>query len=150
MLRRILTKYHDILIVNGTIVPDRLCISMKTIEEIKKEDLISKNSLVVKAAFVSVILAAIVDIALKKDMAVTLSIIIAGGIGVGIVASPKSSCPPSPIWLTANHDLASQTESAFEKSTKPFCSLKMIYQIIILNHSNPSGLFVHRNTNWGV
>jgi hypothetical protein len=29
---------------------------MKTIEEIRKEDLISKNSLVVKAAFVSVIL----------------------------------------------------------------------------------------------
>lgn len=64
---------------------------MKTIEEIKKEDLISKNSLVVKAAFVSVIMAALVDIALKKDMAVALSIIIAGEIGVGIVAAPKSS-----------------------------------------------------------
>ncbi|MBT2687044.1 chemotaxis protein [Bacillus sp. ISL-47] len=60
---------------------------MKTIDEIKKEDLISKNSLVVKAALISVILAALVDIALKKDMAVILSIIIAGGIGVGIVAA---------------------------------------------------------------
>ena len=59
---------------------------MKTIEEIKKEDLIRKNSLVVKAAFVCVILAALVDIAMKKELAVILSIIIAGGVGVGIVA----------------------------------------------------------------
>ncbi|WP_102274616.1 methyl-accepting chemotaxis protein [Cytobacillus massiliigabonensis] len=59
---------------------------MKTIEEIKKEDLLRKNSLVVKAAFVCVILAALFDIVMKKDMAVVLSIIIAGGIGVGIVA----------------------------------------------------------------
>lgn len=59
---------------------------MKTIEEIKKEDLIRKNSLVVKAAFVCVILAALVDIVMKKEMAVILSIIIAGGVGVGIVA----------------------------------------------------------------
>ncbi|WP_313798334.1 hypothetical protein [Cytobacillus sp.] len=60
---------------------------MRTIEEIKKEDLLRKNSLVVKAAFVCVILAALVDIVMKKDIAVVLSIIIAGGIGVGIVAA---------------------------------------------------------------
>lgn len=60
---------------------------MKTIEELKKEDLLRKNSLVVKSAFVCVILAALVDIVMKKDMAVVLSIIIAGGIGVGIVAA---------------------------------------------------------------
>ncbi|MFE8695496.1 methyl-accepting chemotaxis protein [Cytobacillus sp. FJAT-53684] len=59
---------------------------MKTIEEIKKEDLIRKNALVVKAAFVCVILAAIVDIAMKKELAIILSIIIAGGVGVSIIA----------------------------------------------------------------
>ncbi|WP_057765657.1 methyl-accepting chemotaxis protein [Cytobacillus praedii] len=59
---------------------------MKTIEEIKMEDLLRKNSLVVKAAFSCVILAAFVDIVMKKDIAVILSIIFAGGIGVGIVA----------------------------------------------------------------
>jgi methyl-accepting chemotaxis protein len=47
---------------------------MKTIEEIKKEDLLRKNSLVVKAAFSCVILAAFVDIVMKKDIAVILSI----------------------------------------------------------------------------
>ncbi|MBP2240827.1 methyl-accepting chemotaxis protein [Cytobacillus eiseniae] len=60
---------------------------MKTIEEIKKEDLNRKNSLVVKATLLCVILAALVDIAMKKDVAVILSIIIAGGIGVAIVAA---------------------------------------------------------------
>jgi methyl-accepting chemotaxis protein len=59
---------------------------MKTIDEIKQEDLVRKNSLVVKATFVSVILGALVDIVMKKDLAVILSILIAGGIGVGFVA----------------------------------------------------------------
>ncbi|WP_442594807.1 methyl-accepting chemotaxis protein [Neobacillus sp. D3-1R] len=60
---------------------------MDQMEQIKKDDLIRKNSLVIKAAMISVLLAAIVDIAMKKDLAVILSIIIAGGIGVSIVAS---------------------------------------------------------------
>ncbi|UII54804.1 methyl-accepting chemotaxis protein [Cytobacillus spongiae] len=60
---------------------------MKTIGEIKHEDLTRKNSLVVKATFVSVILAAIVDIAMKKELAVILSILIGGGMGVAIVAT---------------------------------------------------------------
>lgn len=60
---------------------------MRTIEEIKTEDKIRKNSLVVKATFVSVILAAIVDIVMKKDLAIILAIIIGGGVGVGIVAA---------------------------------------------------------------
>lgn len=59
---------------------------MGKIEEIKMEDLERKNSLIVKATFVSVLLAAIVDIAMKKDLAVILSIIAGGGVGVGIVA----------------------------------------------------------------
>ncbi|MBT2677558.1 chemotaxis protein [Bacillus sp. ISL-35] len=59
---------------------------MKTIEEIKHEDLKRKNSLTVKATFVSVILAAAVDIAMQKELAVILSIIVGGGLGVGLVA----------------------------------------------------------------
>lgn len=60
---------------------------MKNIEEIKMEDLARKNSLIVKATLVSVILAAAVDIAMKKDLAVILSIIAGGGAGVGVVAT---------------------------------------------------------------
>jgi methyl-accepting chemotaxis protein len=60
---------------------------MNKIQQIQKEDLNRKNSLVVKAAFVCVLLATVVDIAMKKDLAVILSIIIAGGIGASIVAS---------------------------------------------------------------
>lgn len=59
---------------------------MKTIEEIKQEDLTRKNALVIKATFICVILAAIVDIAMKKELAVILSIVIGGNIGVAIVA----------------------------------------------------------------
>ncbi|MEH7345474.1 methyl-accepting chemotaxis protein [Bacillus sp. JJ1532] len=59
---------------------------MSSIHEIKREDLIRKNSLIIKAALVCVVLAAIVDIVMKKDLAVILSIIIAGGAGVGIVS----------------------------------------------------------------
>lgn len=59
---------------------------MKTIEEIKMEDLNRKNSLIVKATLISVILAAVVDIAMKKDLAVILSIVAGGGAGVAIVA----------------------------------------------------------------
>lgn len=60
---------------------------MNHIEQIKKDDLNRKNSLVIKAAFVSVLLATVVDIAMKKDLAVILSIIIGGVIGIIIVAS---------------------------------------------------------------
>ncbi|MEH7441852.1 methyl-accepting chemotaxis protein [Bacillus sp. JJ1122] len=63
---------------------------MKNIEEIKIEDLARKNSLIVKATLVSVILAAAVDTAMKKDLAVILSIIAGGGAGVGIVATLHS------------------------------------------------------------
>ncbi|NKE05040.1 methyl-accepting chemotaxis protein [Mesobacillus selenatarsenatis] len=59
---------------------------MKNIEEIKKEDLERKNSLIVKATLVSVILAAVVDIAMQKELAVILSIIAGGGAGVAAVA----------------------------------------------------------------
>lgn len=59
---------------------------MKTIEEIKREDLTRKNSLVVKATFVCVILATVVDIVMKKELAIILSIIIGGGLGVGFIA----------------------------------------------------------------
>jgi methyl-accepting chemotaxis protein len=59
---------------------------MFSLEKMKKEDLIRKNGLVVKATFVSVILAAIVDIALGKELALILSIIIGGFIGVSVVA----------------------------------------------------------------
>ncbi len=60
---------------------------MKNIADIKRDDLERKNSLIVKATLVSVILAAVVDIAMKKDIALILSIVAGGGIGVGIVAS---------------------------------------------------------------
>lgn len=59
---------------------------MKTITEIKQEDLTRKNSLVVKATFVCVILAALVDIVMQKELALILSIIIGGGLGVGLIA----------------------------------------------------------------
>ncbi|WP_226642474.1 methyl-accepting chemotaxis protein [Mesobacillus subterraneus] len=59
---------------------------MKNIEEIKKEDLERKNSLIVKATLVSVILAAVVDIAMQKELAVILAIIAGGGAGVAAVA----------------------------------------------------------------
>lgn len=60
---------------------------MKTIEQIKQEDLTRKNSLVVKATFVCVILGTIVDIVMKKELALILSIIIGGGLGVGLIAT---------------------------------------------------------------
>ena len=56
------------------------------IDKIETEDKIRKNALVIKATFVSVILAAIVDVTMKKDLAVILAIVIGGGIGVSIVA----------------------------------------------------------------
>ncbi len=56
------------------------------IEQIKTDNLNRKNGLVIKATLVSVILAAIVDIVLQKELAIILSITLAGGIGVGIVA----------------------------------------------------------------
>ncbi|MGG0716541.1 methyl-accepting chemotaxis protein [Robertmurraya massiliosenegalensis] len=59
---------------------------MKTITEIKEDDLARKNSLVVKASFVCVILATIVDIVMQKDLALILSIIIGGGLGVGLIS----------------------------------------------------------------
>lgn len=60
---------------------------MKTIEQIKQEDLTRKNSLVVKATFVCVILGTIVDIVMKKELALILSIIIGGGLGVALIAT---------------------------------------------------------------
>lgn len=54
--------------------------------DIQKKDLRRKNSLVVKATLLSVILAAVVDIAMGKELPVILSIIIGGLIGNGIVA----------------------------------------------------------------
>lgn len=59
---------------------------MKSITEIKQDDLARKNSLVVKASFVCVILATIVDIVMQKELALILSIIIGGGLGVGLIA----------------------------------------------------------------
>jgi methyl-accepting chemotaxis protein len=58
---------------------------MKNIEDIKMDDLNRKNALIVKATFISVVLAAVVDIAMKKELAVILSIIAGGGTGVAIV-----------------------------------------------------------------
>ncbi|MCA1030689.1 methyl-accepting chemotaxis protein [Bacillus timonensis] len=59
---------------------------MISISQMKKEDLQRKNSLVVKATFVSVILATIVDIAMQKELAIILSIVIGGTLGVGTIA----------------------------------------------------------------
>ncbi|TKC19856.1 methyl-accepting chemotaxis protein [Robertmurraya kyonggiensis] len=59
---------------------------MKTITEIKQEDMTRKNSLVVKATLVCVILATVVDIVMKKDLALILSIVIGGGLGVALIA----------------------------------------------------------------
>jgi methyl-accepting chemotaxis protein len=59
---------------------------MNTIERIKREDLTRKNSLVIKATFVSVILAAVVDVLMKKDLGVILSIVIGGFMGNAIIA----------------------------------------------------------------
>ncbi len=59
---------------------------MNMVNHLKTEDLIRKNSLVVKATFFSVLLAAVVDIAMKKDLAVILTIILSGGIGVAIIS----------------------------------------------------------------
>ncbi|WP_163102635.1 methyl-accepting chemotaxis protein [Peribacillus alkalitolerans] len=59
---------------------------MNKVEKVKRDNLIQKNSLVVKATLVSVILATVVDIIMKKDLAVILSIVIGGVMGVGIIA----------------------------------------------------------------
>ncbi len=60
---------------------------MLSFEQIKVQDLRRKNAVVVNAALVSVILAIIVDVAMKKDLAVILSIVIGGIIGVSIIAT---------------------------------------------------------------
>ncbi|MBM7693257.1 methyl-accepting chemotaxis protein [Peribacillus deserti] len=59
---------------------------MSLIEQLMQEDLERKNSIVVKATLVSVILAACVDFVMKKDLALVLSILIGGGIGWGVLA----------------------------------------------------------------
>ena len=59
---------------------------MGEINQIKLKDLNRKNSLVIKATFLSTILATIVDIAMKKELAIILSILIGGIIAVGIIA----------------------------------------------------------------
>lgn len=61
-------------------------INLNRLEQIKQIDLQRKNSLVLKATFFSVILATIVDIAMKKDLSIILAISIGGGIGVGTIA----------------------------------------------------------------
>ncbi|HWO77591.1 MAG TPA: methyl-accepting chemotaxis protein [Bacillus sp. (in: firmicutes)] len=58
----------------------------QSIQTIYKEDLRRKNSLVVKATLLSVILAAAVDIAMGKELAIILSILIGGLIGNGVIA----------------------------------------------------------------
>lgn len=59
---------------------------MKTIESMQQEDLFRKNDLIVKSLFICVILGTMIDIAMKKDLATILSIIVGGGIGVAILA----------------------------------------------------------------
>jgi len=59
---------------------------MEIIEKIRIEDLNRRNSLVVKATFISVILATIVDIVMQKGLPIILSISVGGSIGVGIIA----------------------------------------------------------------
>jgi methyl-accepting chemotaxis protein len=60
---------------------------MLSFEQIKSEDLRRKNAVVVNAALVSVILAVGVDVAMKKDLAIILSIVIGGLAGVSIIAT---------------------------------------------------------------
>lgn len=59
---------------------------MVSLDKMKKDDLIRKNGLVVKATFVSVILAALVDFILGKEIALILSIIVGGLLGVLVVS----------------------------------------------------------------
>ena len=59
---------------------------MDKLDKIKLDDLNRRNSLLVKATFFSVVLATVVDVAMGKDLATVLSIVIAGSLGVGIVA----------------------------------------------------------------
>lgn len=58
---------------------------MNILEKIKQDDWERKNSLVVKAAIVSVIIGALVDIILQKELSLILSIIIGGGMGCSII-----------------------------------------------------------------
>ncbi|WP_064091581.1 methyl-accepting chemotaxis protein [Rossellomorea aquimaris] len=60
---------------------------MITVERIKEEDLNRKNSLVLKASGLSVLLATLVDYFMGKDLIIVLSIIIGGGSGVALVAA---------------------------------------------------------------
>ena len=59
---------------------------MHSLDKIKLQDRQRKNLLAVQASFTCVLIGTAVDIALQKELAVILSIIIAGGIGVGIIA----------------------------------------------------------------
>ncbi|KAA0549467.1 chemotaxis protein [Bacillus sp. BGMRC 2118] len=57
--------------------------SVRTLFE---EDLHRKNGLIVKATFVSVLLATLVDVVLQKELMIILSILLGGGFGVLLVA----------------------------------------------------------------
>lgn len=59
---------------------------LNSMKELQAADLHRKNSLVVKAAALSVLLAVIVDALLKKEPALIVSIAAAGGAGAGIMA----------------------------------------------------------------
>lgn len=58
---------------------------MNEIEKIKLADLKRKNNIIIKALFSCVVLAAIVDIILQKELPLILSIVIGGGIGLSII-----------------------------------------------------------------
>src|SRR5690606_30864877 len=58
---------------------------MNEIEKIKLADLKRKNNLIINALFSCVILAAIVDIVLQKELPLILSIVIGGGMGLSII-----------------------------------------------------------------
>jgi methyl-accepting chemotaxis protein len=58
----------------------------KSVNTLFQEDLHRKNGLIVKATVISVILAAVADILLKKELIVILSIILGGGLSVLLVA----------------------------------------------------------------
>jgi methyl-accepting chemotaxis protein len=57
-------------------------LTTQSVSSLFEEDLQRKNGLIVKATFVSVLLAALVDILLKKDLLVILTIVIGGGFGI--------------------------------------------------------------------
>lgn len=57
----------------------------QSVKQLFEEDLHRKNGLIVKATFVSVLLGALVDILLKKELIIVLAILIGGGLSVLVV-----------------------------------------------------------------